>query len=70
MSQRRRLTIFALTLMPLFLLAAPARAQSLPSSTDPFVVVTGRIDIALGDHAGRSEDRGNRGQVAEGPDCV
>jgi hypothetical protein len=49
MSHRRRLVIFALTLMPLFLFAAPAHAQSLPSSTDPFVVLTGRIDIALGD---------------------
>jgi hypothetical protein len=49
MSSPRRLTIFALTLVPLFLLAAPARAQTTSSSSDPFVVLTGRIDIALGE---------------------
>lgn len=49
MSTHRKLTILALTLVPLFLLAAPAHAQSTLNPSDPFVVLTGRIDIPLGE---------------------
>jgi hypothetical protein len=48
MSSCRRLTISALTLSALFLLAPPARAQSSTTSADPFVVLTGRIDVVEG----------------------
>ena len=49
MSRYRRLTILALILMPLFLLAAPAHAQTPSISSDAFVVLTGRIDVASGE---------------------
>ena len=49
MSIRRRLTVFALILVPIFVFAAPARAGSTPSTSDPFVVITGRLDVPQGD---------------------
>jgi len=51
-SQRRRCTILGLTLIALLLAAAPAHAQTpttIASSSEPFVVLTGRIDVPLGD---------------------
>lgn len=49
MPRYRRLTILALLLTPMLLLAAPAHAQTPSISSDAFVVLTGRIDVAAGE---------------------